>query len=190
MKFAILLFGIALANNAHAAECSYSINSADVEVKWTAYKTPKKLGVSGKFKKLGLSGKKEGESLSKILSGTKFNIDPTSIASGDKTRDEKIAKFFFSNLEGKNLTGSIVEMGKGVVVLDLKMNGVSKKVPLAYRIKRNKFLADGYLDILDFSMNNSLKAINEACAALHEGKTWSDVKVALEFSFKKDCKKK
>lgn len=188
MTILLTVLGLLLSLNSFA-DCKYTIDSKNVEVKWTAFKTPKKLGVSGKFTDLGISGTKSNSSLNSVLIGTKFSIDPTSVSSGDKSRDMKIAKYFFGNIDGKKITGEVSKMSKGVVELNLKMNGVTQNVPLVYTVdgKANKFKAEGYIDLFDFTMNKSLKALNDACNELHEGKTWSDVAVALTFEFDKQC---
>ena len=171
-----------------AKDCTFSVNSKNVKVKWTAFKTLKKVGVSGGFDKLGIEKAKTGKNLSELVTGTKFNIDVKSVNSGDKGRDEKLVKFFFNNMKSKSMFGKISKMSKGIVKLDLTMNGTKKTIPMIYKVKGNRFTATGHLDVLDFYMSKSLKGINEACSELHEGKTWNDVDIALEFNFNKKCK--
>ena len=122
-----------------------------------------------------------------ILTGTNFSIDTASVSSGDAQRDQKISKFFFGNIAGKKIKGSISSTGKGVVELDLTMNKVTRKIPLIYTLEGSNFTAKGHIDVLDFTMSKSLKALNDACGVLHEGKTWSDVEIALNFKYTKEC---
>lgn len=179
-------------NTLFASDCTYSINPDGVKVKWTAFKTPAKAGVSGIFKKLGMSKRGIGKSLKGVLTGATYKIDTESVFSKNPGRDVKIAKFFFSTLEGgAQISGEILGMypKKKRISLQVKMNDVVKTIPLAYSIHKNKLVAKGYIDIFDFSMGDELKALNKACFAKHEGKTWSDVSIELQAKFIKKCKK-
>jgi hypothetical protein len=179
-------------NSLFASDCTYSIKQDGVKVKWTAFKTPAKAGVSGIFKKLGMSKHGMGKSLKGVLTGATYKIDTESIFSKNPGRDIKIAKFFFSTLEGgPQISGEILGMDpkKKRISLQVKMNDIVKTVPLSYSIQRNKLVAKGHIDIFDFAMGDELKALNKACFEKHEGKTWSDVSIELQAKFIKKCKK-
>lgn len=59
------------------------------------------------------------------------------------------------------------------------MNGVDKDVALEVKLDGNKVTGHGFIDILDFSAVSSLRSLNKACFAKHEGKTWSDAEVTI-----------
>ncbi len=158
--------------------------SADkIMVKFTAYKTPLKLGVSGTFPKKTLAKAAKGDSWDKATLNNKITIDASEIETGDKARDKKIAKFFFEN---KSLEATVTRISekKKQLTLAVTMNGkMVKKVLMTYTFKNNKLMASGHVDALDFAMNKQLAALNKACLAKHEGKTWSDVQIDLAATF-------
>jgi polyisoprenoid-binding protein YceI len=165
---------------AQAASC-YSYDKKGIDIKWTAFKTPKKVGVTGKLPNYELSGKTKGTSVADLLQGQKIDIRVNKVDSGNPGRDMKIVKFFFSDLVGGDtMTAKVTNVTKNVITMDLVINGKKKEVPLTYTMEGMKLTAIGHMDILDFGLSKQLSAINKACYALHEGKTWSDVTLTLE----------
>ena len=78
-------------------------------MKWTAFKTPAKAGVSGIFKNLGIVERSKAKTMKGLLTGTTYNIDTESVFTKNPDRDKKIAKFFFSTLDGgAKISGEIV----------------------------------------------------------------------------------
>ena len=79
------------------------------------------------------------------------------------------------------LTGTLNlgEGGKGFV--HLKMNNVSKEIPVSYIVSGQLVELSGVLDIVnDFGAQMALESISKACFELHKGpdlvsKTWSEV---------------
>lgn len=151
----------------------------DVKVQWTGFKTAKKAGVSGIFKNVKLIGGLGGDGLD-ALKKLKFEIDTTALESGDAARDLKISKIFFGTMkDGSKITGSIQKVEKGYATARVTMNGVDKDVALEVKLDGNKVTGHGFIDILDFSAVSSLRSLNKACFAKHEGKTWSDAEVTI-----------
>ena len=169
--------------------CKVSIDSDDIEVKWTGYKFPgkDKAGVSGTLRNLGLEESYSGKSLESILKGLKFNIDSRSVWSRNSMRDARLVKFFFGKMSSTMITGNIIELKDNKLTLKLIMNGLAKNITLDVVQKANRFEATGVIDILEFGMNKSLAAINKACFDLHKGKTWNDVQIILALTHGKDC---
>lgn len=183
-----LIFALLISfNSAWAENCSYSIKKNAFKVEWTAFKTPLKVGVKGSFDKLGVKSDQKGTSLKDLLSNINFNIDGQSVNTNNKDRDKKISTYFFEPM-GNTITGKLVSYDKKIINMSLTMNGVTKIVPLKAEIKNNEIIAQGHIDVLDFSLEKSLAGINKACLELHEGKTWSDVSLQLSAKFKKTCK--
>lgn len=172
---------------AQASNC-FSINDKNIELKWTAYKTPAKAGVSGTFKTIKLNGKLEGTSVEQLVENVSFDIDATTVFTKDAGRDAKLKTFIFNTIVGKKITGKFIKMQKGVLTALITMNGVSREVPLLYKLNNNALQADGHIDMLDFTMGEQIKAINKACLAKHEGKTWNDVALNVLAKFE-ECKK-
>lgn len=175
----ILALLFLLSSTAVSSACLES-SSDKIAVKFTAYKTPLKLGVSGNFTSLKLTKSAKGKNWKEATLGNTLIIDASQISTGDKARDKKISKFFFEN---KKLDATITNISekKKQLTLSVQMNSTTvKKVKMTYKFAGNKLTAVGHIDALDFGMAKNLKAINKACLAKHEGKTWSDVQI--EFS--------
>ncbi|MBT7611281.1 MAG: hypothetical protein HN576_16090 [Bacteriovoracaceae bacterium] len=188
----LLTFIISSLNFAAANSCIQLIKGS-VQVKWTAFKTPAKIGVTGFLRGIILEGPSSGKSIPIILSSSSFKLitNKKSIDSNNPARDAKIAKSFFSTLKNNgNITGSVSSLTKKNTVLNLKLNlnGVEKNLPLKLSIAKNELTATGHVDVLDYSMGSELAALNKACFAKHEGKTWSDVQVNLIAKFQ-NCTK-
>lgn len=187
MKLLIATMTTLLTLSAFAADCTYTIKAQDVKLKWTAFKTPLKKGVSGTFNKYGIKKRFQGKSLKNTLTSVRFNIDASSVNTKHEARDKKLSKFFFALMNGKKISGKMTSYNKKVLTVQITMNGVTKDVPLAVKINANEMNASGYIDIFDFSMGKSLNSINKACFKLHQGKTWSDVKLELKAKYLKSC---
>ncbi len=153
-------------------------------IQWKAFKTPSKVGVSGKLPKFTLKGKNQGNSIKEISQQISLDIDTSRVDTGNPSRDKKIAKFFFEQMKTQSIKAKVKQIKSKKMTLIIQMNGIEKTVPMNYQMTKNKIKAQGFIDILDFGASKSLKAINKACRALHSGKTWSDVNIDLNIRFK------
>ena len=190
MKKLLLLISLSISTSAMAAgnDCTYQIDSENVDIKWEAFKTPAKVGVGGQFKKVSINSKKKGKSISDIVNSAKIVIDASSVSTKNKGRDLKIAKFFFSTMEGgSKIDVRTVETTRDKILISVTMNGQTRDVPLRYKELKENFEAEGVIDVLDFAMSDELAAITKACEQKHEGKTWSDVNIKISAKFKKMC---
>lgn len=172
------------------ASCLYNISSEDIEANWTAFKTPSKIGVGGRFRDIGLDKNKfQAESIESILKGLKFNINAKSVWTRNSGRDAKLVKYFFMNMKNKSMiSGSIKDYDSEDMLLSIKMNGITKEVPMKVTMDKSFLKAKGIIDVFDFALNDNLSSINKACKALHKGKTWNDVEIELKVNFEKVCK--
>lgn len=181
MKIIISL--ILLISSTAVSSACLETSAKSIGIKFTAYKTQLKLGVSGKFTNKTLAKEAKGSTWQEATLNNMLTIDASQIDSGDKSRDKKISKFFFEN---KKLSATITHISekKNQLTMTVVMNGKSKKkIKMNYKYIENTLEAVGYVDAFDFSMNKQLKALNKACFAKHEGKTWSDVKIEFSTRF-------
>ena len=171
---------LSLLTSTSFAKC-LDYNQADVMVSWEAFKTPAKVGVKGEFKKFKIIPAKQKGNISEVLNGATFEVDSTSVHTKNKARDNKIVKNFFKDVDIK---GKVTSVKAKKFVIDMVIKGKKLKVPMTYVIQGNTLSANGTIDVFDFLLHDNLKAINKACYALHEGKTWNDVNIYLKSTFR------
>lgn len=167
---------------------AYAYEASDVNIKWTGFKTELKKGVPGTFDKINLDIN-SNDDFKKFLQSAKVYIDTESLNSNVKTRDNNIISTLF-HLEGAKMIYVTVnkvngDMSSGKLLLEIIMNKVSQVVSMDYKVKEQKVIANGTIDILDFSMNDSFKAFATKCSKLHAGKTWTQVDIYFELPFTK-----
>ncbi len=171
-----------------AAQAKCQISNDDINVKWTAFKTKKKVGVGGSFTNLDLIARAAQKDLDATLLGQEISIETTSISTKNPARDKKIAKFFFSTMKsGTTITGKVTKVTKDIISIELSFNEKSKVIDFKRSVNKGVLSAKATIDVLDFGMNRELAALNKACFALHEGKTWSDVNIEITANLK-NCK--
>lgn len=187
-SLSFLFSSIAIAQQAEEKKCEYILRANSVLVKWTAYKTPSKVGVGGSFSKVTMQGQQKGETILQIVRHSQFEIDATSLNTRDKTRDLKISKSFFETMkDGPIIRGKVTAIKEQLLEFDLKMNGVTVSVPMAFNFNRGTFKATGVIDVLDFTMLSGLKALTKVCSEKHKKKTWNDVNIEVFAKFTKKC---
>ncbi|TNF02058.1 MAG: YceI family protein [Deltaproteobacteria bacterium] len=185
MKLLTAIFSFAFSVSLFAADCS--VDTKSIDVSWKAFKTPIKAGVGGSFKGLTYTGKKSATSMDDIIKSAAMTIETgsDSVHTKDKSRDGKIAKFFFSTMSGgTQIKAQVKSYTKKALTLSVTMNGKTVDVPMSYKVEGKNLSAQGVIDVFDFGMTKQLEGINKACKALHEGKTWNDVEISLKASFK------
>lgn len=187
--FSIILISFFISQFSTAADCKYSASADDIGLKWTAFKTPLKAGVSGTFKDLGITKGIKGESVGSLLAGIDFKINSASVNTKNGGRDATIIKNFFQVMQGGLfISGTTLQYSKKVLKVAIKMNNQNQIVPLKVDVQDDKIVANGVIDLFDFSMKRALGKLNQVCSELHEGKTWNDVLVELTVKYKKSCK--
>lgn len=160
----------------------FSVIAETITVNWTGYKTTDKVPVKGQFKTVEIANSKEAVTAVEALNGSTFSLPVSSLFSGDNERDTKLKQLFFGVMDATvSLTGTLNlnEDGKGTV--NLKMNNISKEIPITYIASGQLVELTGTLDIVnDFSAQAALESLSKACFDLHKGsdgvsKTWSEV---------------
>ena len=191
-----IALSLLLAAGLAQADCTFS-QPSNLDVSWTAYKTPLKIGVGGHFNTADFkAASAKADTLSALLSGSTVNIAVASVDSKNKGRDEKLLNAFFKQMAGPDITAKIVtlkrdenERKSGLLTAAVTMNGVTRDVPMKYSFSDGRLSADGVIDLIDFKAQNALTSINTACYDLHQGKTWSDVSIGFTMDVKATCSK-
>lgn len=164
--------------NAQEGEFSYKPDSTSLT--WTAYKTPDKMGVNGTFTEIEVTNTKTSSTKEDVLAGAEFKINSLSANTGAEDRDAKIQQLFFNNMTSPEITGHFGEFKDGIVPITLKMNDKEVTKDFDYSFSENKLTIKGSIDVLkDFEINKGFELLHNACAALHQDKTWTDVSIEI-----------
>ena len=182
------LASFALIFSFHTSAKCMEVDKKNIRIQWTAFKTPSKVGVAGTLPAITLKGKNKGTSIRDVSYGMEAVIDTSKVATGNSSRDGKIAKFFFSTMTGgSKILAAVKKIEEKTLTLAVSMNGKTKDIPMSYTVLGNELKAKGVIDVFDWALQDELKAINKACYALHSGKTWNDVVLELTVQYK-TCK--
>ena len=186
----VAVLGLTFSAFAKPQICSFDYQKEGSTLSWTAFKTPKKVGVGAKFSDFTINAK-NAKSTDDLLASATFEINSQSIDSGDKGRDMKIAQFFFKNmLKGTKISGKVLKVSNNVADVEMTMNGATKVISMTSKFDEasSKLIVKGALDVLEFGMKDNLAAITKACYEKHEGVTWPNVDLELSAAVKQSCK--
>ena len=171
----------------------FSVVAETITVNWTGYKTTSKIPVTGQFKTVEIENSKGGATAVEALNGTTFKLPVSSLFSGDDDRDGKLKQLFFGVMDATvALTGTLNLNDDGNGTVNLKMNNVTKEIPITFIASGQLVELSGSLDIVDdFNAQKALESISEACFELHKGpdlvsKTWSEVGISAAVYLKKE----
>lgn len=168
---------------------AFSLKNAKNEINFIAYKTSEKVPVGGQFKKVNITSGGEGGTIKEAFNNAEFSIPVSSIFTKDTSRDYKIKKFFFGIMENtKLLSGKFVIENDSTGYTNLKMNGVTEKVPFTYAIDGKTFTMNATMDVSNWNAIKALNSLNTVCKDLHKGadgvsKTWSEVTLNIKSTF-------
>ena len=162
----------------------YIIHPQDsISFKFTAFKTLKKVGVSGTFNEFELT-KKSVITKKEDLIGSEFIIYTKSVTTENEVRDGKLKKLFFGKLMSREIAGEITGLSDSNIAVDITMNEVKKSFSFPIQTTANSITFNGTINMIsDFSASEAFKSIHEACYDLHEGKTWEEVDVEATVKF-------
>ncbi|MEZ4287168.1 MAG: YceI family protein [Polyangiales bacterium] len=173
--------------------CSYTYDSAQTKLTWTAYKLTERVGVSGTFNKITAQGAKPAATPVGVFPGLTFLIDTSSVNSDNPERDPKLVASFFGKLpEGESISGTVKSIEDKKAVVDLSLGGVQKEVPFEVVVDGSTLTATASIDLNDFQGQAAVDSLNAACKELHTGtdgasKLWPDVGLKIESTLKKTC---
>ena len=167
----------------------FSIEKASKQINFTAYKTSDKIPVGGQFKKVNVLSGGEGNTVKEAIHNTEFSIPVSSLFTQNSSRDYKIKKFFFGIMDNtKLLSGKLLLSDATKGVAEIKMNGISQKVPFTYSIVDRTFNMKAAIDVNNWNASKALASLNNVCLDLHRGadgisKTWSEVTLNITTVF-------
>lgn len=191
-------------NNASKTEettgntCFYEYEDTNtVSLKWTAFKTSEKVGVSGTFNSIFVTGGEKSTKLPEVLQEIKFSIQTNSTNTTNPDRDSKIVNSFFGAMlntdliigQVKNVDGNN-ESGKCSFLITL--NDIEKEVVFDYTVNENVVKLTGELDLNQFDGKTAIDSLNKVCEDLHKGADgvsvlWPNVVIEIEVALSKRC---
>jgi len=167
-------------------EDTFTVSQDSTKVSFTAYKTTAKKGVGGKFTKIDVKNARQASSAIEAIEGLEFSIPVSSLFTNDATgtRDPKIKEFFFGVMDNTEfISGTFKFDSEHKCYVDLKLNGVSAKLPIDCVVTENRYVTfKGVLNLEKWNALDALASLNKVCEVLHTGedgvsKTWSDVTI-------------
>lgn len=179
--------------NTPSESCLLALVDTSVVVKWTAYKTTEKIGVSGTFDIVKVSGNSKAETAVDVLKNASFEIPVNSVNSGVSDRDGKIFDHFFSTMLNTDvLAGQVLEVGAEQWKVGLVMNDVRDTLVFDYNEQKGGVSLVATLDLAKWNALASADSLNTVCYDLHKGadgisRLWPDVKLEISAILKQDC---
>lgn len=176
-----------------AASCPLVLVDTSVVVKWTAYKTTERVGVSGTFDIVSVSGVSKAETAEEMFKTASFEIPVSSVNSANPDRDKKIFAHFFSNMVNTGLlAGQVVEMNGDKWKVGLVMNQVRDTLEFDFVEADGNVSLTGSIDLAKWNALASVDSLNQVCFDLHKGadgvsKLWPDVKLEISAVLAEDC---
>ncbi len=168
--------------------CTFNTNKENISIKWTAYKTPAKAPAEGTFNDIKYKGKMTGDSILRVTKNITATLDSMTVNSNKPERDANISNSFFKLMKKKNIVVKVLNATEKNIEVEINMNGKKQKLIMESHIENDILTAEGIIDVLNFNLGPALQSLSEACKALHENKTWPDVKLNLTAKFEKKCK--
>ncbi|HIP48596.1 MAG TPA: YceI family protein [Lutibacter sp.] len=164
----------------------YSIVPETTSVFWTGYKTSSKTPVKGQFMKLNITNPKQANTAKEAIDGIEFSIPVSSLFSNEKSRDTKLKDFFFKVMDQTEfLSGNLNVENDTLINVSLKMNGITKTIPMSYFLNGQMLSMQGKIDLATWNAQNALTSLHQVCKDKHTGedgvsKTWSEVGLSVE----------
>ena len=175
-------------------ECTYAFDLENTSVKWTAYKTTEKIGVSGTFDSLIVSNTQKASSIASVFENATFKIPVATVNSNAPDRDKKILEHFFGVMdETTMITGGVKKIGDEKSSVSIEMNGIQKDVKTESLIRNDSIILTSIIDLAQWKAQPAVDSLNTVCYDLHKGsdgvsKLWPEVKIEIASKVQKDCK--
>lgn len=173
--------------------CVYTYTEGSLNVKWTAFKTTEKVGVSGSFDTISVNGIQRSDSANEVFANADFSIPVSTINSSNPDRDKKILEHFFGTMvETSTLNGKVIGMTDSDCSVLINMNGVADTC--VFNLSKNDTAVSlvGVIELANWNALQSANALNTVCFDLHKGadgvsKLWPDVKLEITAGITKKC---
>ncbi|WP_299012305.1 YceI family protein [uncultured Polaribacter sp.] len=175
--------------NENEKTAAFSLEKAENEINFTAYKYTEKTPVGGQFRQVKITSGGKGNTIKEAINNTEFSIPISSLFTKNSSRDYKIQKFFFGVMSNTKLLSGKLNLDTDTTgTATILMNDVSYKVPFTYTISNKTFTMNGTMDVSNWNALDALASLNKVCEVLHTGtdgisKTWSEVGLNITSKF-------
>jgi len=169
----------------------FVIKPEATSVKWTAYKTTKKVGVGGEFTTVNFN-EKSGATPQEALNDLTFSIPISSLFTDNDVRDSKLKVSFFGAMLNTTFLKGTIKVDHNSYAASITMNGVTKDLPLEVSITEERRVnLKGTMDLKNWNALEALASLNKVCFDLHKGddgvsKTWEDVAIEVNTFLRKN----
>ena len=189
-----------------AKSCRFELVPETPKIEFVGYKTTQKVGVTSTFKQFHVKTSKNAKSLKDLLKTAKFELDASSVESGNELRNTNLRDHFFTQIKKyQRINGSVQSVADGMITFNLNLNSISKPVSLDYTVtpadhtagissgsKMSRLEMKGVIDVLEFNLSSALASLNQVCMDLHKGsdgisKTWSTVNLIVKAQVEERC---
>lgn len=163
----------------------YTLTTDSTALKWTAFKTTQRIGVSGSFDSIFIDAKNTTGTIPELLTNARITINTTSVNSNNAIRDPKIVSFFFGAFSVPNeILGTIDSVVNDNIYIEITMNGIKKTVIANYSIDTLLLDINTVIHLPDWNAEGGLSALNKECDDLHKGedgisKLWPEVAINI-----------
>ncbi|WP_290700565.1 YceI family protein [Lacinutrix sp.] len=170
---------------------NFVVKPEGTSVKWTAYKTTKKVPVGGQFNILKFEDKK-GATPEEALNNLSFSIPISGLFTNNDARDLKLKTSFFGEMLDPEFLKGTIKHNKGTYTASITMNGITKDLPLDVKITdERRVTMSATMDLKEWDALGALSALNKVCFDLHKGadgisKTWEDVAIEVTTFLRKN----
>ncbi len=107
---------------------------------------------------------KQANTIQKAVDGIVFSLPTSSLYTKEHKCESEIKNTFFGNTEkGASLEGSFKVSNDTLVIMSLKMNGITNEIPLSYFISGQMLSMRGVMDFDNWKMQNAFDSLYVAC---------------------------
>ena len=107
---------------------------------------------------------KKANTIQKAVDGIVFSLPTNSLYTKEHKCESEIKKTFFGNTEeGVSLEGAFKVSNDTLIIMSLKMNGITNDIPLSYFISGQMLSMRGVMDFDNWKMQEAFDSLYVAC---------------------------
>lgn len=189
LVLAVVLLTMIACTKDSLPEKKFTLSDNNIQIKWTAYKFSKKLGVEGQFEEFLIEGVKYNTSIKDMMSDVTIEIATESINTQSTFRDNNILNYFFKRLDNyQHIKAQVVKVQgretEGKLITAVEFNGTTQELEFDYRVSGQRLLLAADLNLSLWDASKSLVHFEDCCSEYHTGEdgiqvVWPDVSIDI-----------